>query len=128
MHTDGIEIGFDEPLDPSSLRRNESIRVEQWNYRWSSTYGSYHYSVAHPERIGHDVVNIDEASLSPDGKRLFLRIAGLQRVDQTQVSLDVRTAEGIRIHSNVYGTINALVSPDEADATSPVIGLNQLER
>jgi hypothetical protein len=49
----------------------------------------------------------------------LLRIAGLQQVDQIQVSLDVRTAEGVRIHSNVYGTINALVSPDEADATSP---------
>ncbi len=119
VHTDGIVIGFDEPLDPTSLRRNGSIRAQQWNYRWSSTYGSYHYSVAHPERIGHDVLNIDAASLSPDRKRIFLRIAGLQRVDQIQISLDVRTAGGIRIHSNVYGTINALVSPDEADATSP---------
>ena len=118
VQTDGIAIGFDEPLDPASLRQEESIRVEQWNYRWSSTYGSYHHSVAEPERVGHDVLNVDEASLSPDGKRLLLRIAGLQPVDQIQVSLDVRTAEGVPMQANLYGTINAVVSPDSADAVA----------
>lgn len=113
-HEDGIVLGFDEPLDPSSLSSKESIGVEQWNYKWSSTYGSYHYSITEPERVGHDVVQVEEASLSPDRKHLFLRINGLRQVDQIQVSLNVRTADGATIETNVYGTINALDPPYEA--------------
>ena len=73
-------------------KRTTPFASQQWNYRWSSTYGSYHYSVANPKRVGHDVVPVDEKRLSADGKRLFLQIANLQPVDQIQVALDLRTA------------------------------------
>jgi hypothetical protein len=47
-YDDGIELGFDEPLQQASLERSHAVEVEQWNYKWSSTYGSYHYSVKEP--------------------------------------------------------------------------------
>ena len=108
VHEDAIVLGFDEPLDASSLQGENSVHVEQWNYQWRPEYGSYHFSVKHPERVGHDVLTIDEASLSPDGRQLRLSIAGLRPVDQIQISLDVRAADGAAIRTNVYGTINAL--------------------
>jgi hypothetical protein len=110
-HEDGILIGFDEPIDPESLRAKSSVRVEQWNYRWSSTYGSYHYCLTDPDQVGHDVIEVDEKRLSADGKQLFLRIGKLQPVDQVEVSLDLRTSASAALKCNVYGTINAPAPP-----------------
>jgi hypothetical protein len=119
-HEDGILIAFDEPIDPASLRAESSIRVEQWNYRWSSTYGSFHYCVTDPDRVGHDVVAVDEKWLSADGKQLFLGIDKLQPVDQIQISLALRTATGAAMNCNVYGTINELAPPYAAKIDSPL--------
>jgi hypothetical protein len=114
----GIEVGFDESVDPESLQRSDAIRVEQWNYKWTSTYGSYHFSVSHPDRVGHDRVAIDSATLSRDGKRLFIAIATLQPVDQIQISLDLQTVDGAPIMTTVYGTLNALPLRDANARTS----------
>jgi hypothetical protein len=111
IHADGIELSFDEPLDPATLQADDAIRVEQWNYRWSSTYGSYHYSVAEPKRVGHDIVAAGPARLSADGRELFLPIADLAPVDQIQVTLNVRTSTGEAVKCDVYGTINKLGPP-----------------
>jgi sugar phosphate isomerase/epimerase len=112
-HADGIVIEFDEPIDPDSIVHENAVRVEQWNYRWTSTYGSYHYSIKEPNRVGHDVVPIDHISLSEDGHRLRLRIGDPQPVDQIQVSLDLRTNDGAPIKCDVYGTINAVTPSPE---------------
>jgi hypothetical protein len=115
-HSDGLVIEFDEPLDPGSLRASDAIRVEQWNYRWSSTYGSYHYSQSDPNQIGHDALVVQNASLAEGGKKLFLAITGLRPVDQIQVTLNLRTIAGAVLKCNLYGTINAVAPPFEATA------------
>jgi len=120
-YADGIELKFDAPLDAQSLVRPGGVHVEQWNYQWSSTYGSYHYSVKEPERVGHDQVEVQAATLSDDGKTLFLHIAGLRPVDQIQVSLDVTTAAGEPVKTNVYGTINGLVERHDVRVASSSI-------
>jgi hypothetical protein len=117
-YADGIEIEFDVAVDPSSLRRPGAVRVEQWNYEWSSAYGSYHYSVRHPERVAHDQVDVQATTLSNDGKRLFVETADLQPVDQIQVSLDLITMEGAPLKADVYGTINGLVNRADARQAS----------
>jgi hypothetical protein len=119
-HKDGIAIGFDDPLDAKSVHTNDAIRVEQWNYRWSSTYGSYHYSAANKKRVGHDTVPIQRATLSRDGKQVFLSIRDLRPVDQIHVAMNLRTAAGAALKCNLYGTINALAPPHESDARKPL--------
>jgi hypothetical protein len=119
-HADGIVIGFDEAIDPDSLLSDDGIRVEQWNYVWSATYGSYHYSVADPNRVGHDVVAVEKVSLSDDGKRLFVRIDGLRPIDQVQVSLNLRTSSGAALKCDLYGTIHALASPYHPPPETPL--------
>lgn len=109
---EGVEFGFEKPLDPASLQRTDAVRAEQWNYNWSPTYGSYHYSVREPDRVGHDRLNVERVTLSDDRKRLFLQIADLQPVDQLQVSLDLTTAAGQAMRANVYATLNALPARD----------------
>lgn len=120
VHTNGIRICFEEPIDPQSVWRADAVQVEQWNYRWSSTYGSYHYSVAEPKRVGHDVVAVQQADLSDDGRQLFLSIGGMQTVDQVQVSLNLRTTSGQALACNLYGTINALAPTYDLPARSPL--------
>ena len=117
-HADGLVIEFDEPIEPGSLRAEDAIRVEQWNYRWSSTYGSYHYSLNDPDQVGHDALVVQNATLTEDGKRLFSRIDGLRPVDQIQVGLNLRTIAGAVVKCNLYGTINALAPPMEATANA----------
>jgi hypothetical protein len=107
-YEDGIELGFDEPIESASLERTDAVRIEQWNYKWTATYGSYHFSARHPDRVGHDPVEIDAARLSSDGRRLFIAIADLQPVDQIQISLDLRATDGAPIVATIYGTLNAL--------------------
>ena len=38
------------------------MEIEQWNYKWTSTYGSYHYCVKDAERVGHDRVEVRSAN------------------------------------------------------------------
>jgi len=125
-YADGIEMGFDVPLDPAPLKRTDAVRVEQWNYQWSSTYGSYHYSVKEPERVGHDQLDVQTATLSHDGKTLFLHVDGLQPVDQIQIALDVTTAAGEPVKANVYGTINGLVAREQVRSARMSAPLGQL--
>jgi hypothetical protein len=117
-YEDGIELSFEAPIDPVSLSRTHAVEVEQWNYKWSSTYGSYHYSVNNAARVGHDHVEVQGKGLSSDGRRLLVRIAGLRPVDQIQVALDVATADGKPLKTKVFGTINALAKRNGAAATA----------
>jgi hypothetical protein len=119
-HADGLVIGFDQPIDPNSLQTESGVRVAQWNYRWSSTYGSYHYSAVNPNRVGHDVLVVYQQSLSDDGKQLFLKIDDLRPVDQIQVTLNLRTTDGAAVICETYGTINALASPHDPSSYEPL--------
>jgi hypothetical protein len=110
VHQDGVKIDFTQPLNAAAARP-ENFRVEQWNYRWSSTYGSFHYSPSNPERIGHDVLEVSSVRLAPDENAVFLEIRGLRRVDQLHIHTDLVTADGVPLTFDIYGTINALAPP-----------------
>jgi hypothetical protein len=123
-HADGIAITFSEPLDQASAEDAENYRVEQWNYQWSGTYGSYHYSVADPAKIGHDRVKVEQAILSSDGKQLFLKLRDLRPVDQLHVAYDLRSAGGVPLKGNLYATINALAPTQGSAVASRETGNN----
>ena len=108
VHADGLRLTFSRPLERAAAENIDSYRIEQWNYRWSKTYGSFHYSVSDPQRIGHDALEISQAELSDDGRTVFLHIAGLQPVDQLHVHVDVRSAGGKPLRFDIYGTVNAV--------------------
>ena len=71
-----------------------NYHVERWNYHWSGEYGSKHWSVAHPDREGQDPMPVAAASLSDDGRSVFLRVADLKPVMQMQLTYRLRTAAG----------------------------------
>lgn len=111
VHKNGILIRFTEPLEAVAAAKRENYRVNQWNYRWTKDYGSYHYSVTEPDQVGHDAVAVDRARLLDDGKSVFLEIRGVKPVDQVHVHADLYTKDSHPLTHDIYGTINAVAEP-----------------
>ena len=92
---DGISLTFTEPLDRASAEQVDNYSLKQWNYRWTATYGSEHYRVSDPARTGFDPVEVRGATLSDNGKTVFLEIDDLGPVMQLQISYTLTSAFGI---------------------------------
>jgi hypothetical protein len=103
-----LHLDFLCALDRDSAANAGRYAVEQWNYRWTSAYGSKDYSVAHPERVGRDKVTVRDASLSADGRTVKLAIPELRPVMQMSITLDLQTADGSPIALTIYSTINCI--------------------
>lgn len=113
---DGVLLTFSEPIDAAIASDPRRYRAERWNYRWLSTYGSFHYSAADPSRIGHDPVIIRSAEPQEDGRSVFLRIDGLKPVDQFWLATDLVAEDESPLRFDLYATIHAL---RDAETRSP---------
>lgn len=106
VRRNGIEIGFACELDRELVEDLESYSVEQWNYVYSSKYGSPEMSVKDPMKKGHDSVPVKSARLLPDGKTVFLEIPAIEPVMQMQIKLDLETTDGDVIEHTIWNTIH----------------------
>lgn len=104
----GITIDFHEPLDPESAGNPDNYSIEQYNYRWTSNYGSKDYRPSNPAELGHDVVDIAGVRLSPDGKSVFLAVSGLKPVMQSEITMRIKSASGAAVPEKIFHTINAV--------------------
>ena len=73
-------VTFTDPLDEETAADPDSWSALQWNYKWSSEYGSRHWSVKEPDKQGHDTLGVKSAKLSEDGRSVFLEIPDLRPV------------------------------------------------
>ena len=108
VHPDGLSLRFNFSLDPKSAMNPDSYHLEQWNYHWTSHYGSEQYSLEHPERKGHDRLTIQSVALSKDGREVKLAISGLRPVNQIELRLNLKSADGADWKELSYMTINAI--------------------
>jgi hypothetical protein len=106
VEVDGIRLTFTQPLDRHAAEDVANYHVERWNYHWGAEYGSKHWSVAHPDREGQDPLPLATASLSDDGRSVFLRVADLKAVMQMQLTYRLRTAAGEAFQGDLYHTIH----------------------
>ena len=126
---------FTDPVDPVDATDPGSFAVERWNYLWSSEYGSDDYSASTPDfdakvrelnrlRLdpggnqqaiadltkslvkGRDVVKVESASRSGDGKTVRLAIKDHKPAMQVRIKGKLKAADGSRIVLDVAGTIN----------------------
>ena len=104
----GLHIRFDEALDSQTAGNPENYSVEQYNYRWTSNYGSKDYRPSDPSELGHDLLDIQGVSLSEDRKSVFLKIAGLQPVMQSEITMRIKAASGEPMPEKIWHTINAI--------------------
>lgn len=108
VHKNGLRLTFAEPLDKQLAADYDNWSIEQWNYRWTKTYGSKDYLVSNPQKQGHDELEIDDVHVSQDGKSVFLEVADLQPVMQMKIQYDIAAATGQKLRSAVYNTIHRL--------------------
>jgi hypothetical protein len=107
VHQNGVRLTFTCPIDPKSVDA-DAFGVLQWNYKWSSAYGSRHWSVLDPEKQGFDTLEVKSARLLADGKTVFLEIPSIQRVMQMQITYNLATPDGAAVKGDVYNTIHEL--------------------
>ncbi len=103
---DEIAISFPEPLATAEANDAANFSIEQYNYKWWSTYGSPDLSLARTGEKGRDKVVVQAAKLSADGKTVTLSIPGLQPAMQMEIKLHLRAADGAEIRTTIGNTIN----------------------
>jgi len=109
-HEDGIRLSFDRSLDEQTAEDLKNFVVERWNYKYSAAYGSDHWSVEDPSRMGHDRLTVQSVELDDEGKSLLLRIADMKPVMQMKVAFKLRFADGHVERNSVHFTVHRLRS------------------
>jgi hypothetical protein len=104
----GIRIGFTGPLDTAAAGDSQNYAVEQWNYQWTSAYGSPEFKVSDPKQKGHDPVAIKSVKVEPNQSEVFLEIEGLQPVMQMSIKLNLKAADGSAVPDRIANTINVV--------------------
>ena len=108
IKSDGVEIGFTSPIDDASAKDPQNYDIEQWNYIYSSDYGSPEMSVENPKQKGHDPVDLDSVTVAPDHKSVFLKIADLKPVMQMKIHMKIKAADGTVMDYAIYNTIQKI--------------------
>lgn len=106
VHTTGVQLAFSERLDKKIAEDVESYAAEQWNYKWSGTYGSKDWSVKDSSKLGRDAVEILQARLMPDGRSVFLRMKEVKPVHSMAIRYNLDTVAGKIFKDTFYMTIN----------------------
>ncbi len=106
--TNGLEITFNEPLRRETAEDVGSYGIQQWNYRYSSDYGSKDWSVAKPDQEGHDEVAIKSVQLSADGRTVRLETDPLKPVMQMELKWNLDGTDGVSSRQQMWLTLNRL--------------------
>jgi hypothetical protein len=123
----GVELTFTSPLDESTATDAANWNVEEWDYKWSSDYGSPEFkhsllanreefekagtaiqakfSVPEKEARGHDKVEVKSVKLSVDKKTALLELADVHPVMQMKISTNIKAADGKTIKQDVWSSI-----------------------
>lgn len=112
--SDGLMIDFYAPLAPESAQNPENWRVQSWEYRWTEYYGSPQLKRSGEE--GRDIHPVQSATLSADGKTVFLKIPSLTPTMQFHVDITGNFADGIPLDCYLHGTIHTLEDGQSAVA------------
>jgi hypothetical protein len=111
VHDQGLRLTFSEPLDPETAQDIESYSIEQWNYRWTEKYGSKDWSMADPSKMGRDPVPVTAATLSDDGRTVFLNLGKVRPVMQMEIRYNLDAADGQVVRGSIYATIHGARPP-----------------
>lgn len=104
----GVRLQFNFELDKEKCELVENYKVSQWNYKWTSNYGSSHYSIKHKGEKGEDTVIVKNVFLSEDRQSVFLEIPDIQPVHTMRIRFEAYGRDGVKIKDVVYLTINTI--------------------
>lgn len=106
VRSQGILLKFSFDLQKAAAENKNNYDISQWNYQWTSNYGSEQFSVKNPREEGVDVVEIAEAVLLEDGRSVLLKIPDIRPVDQMRIQLEVSARDNTVLQESIYLTIN----------------------
>ena len=105
VNKDGVYIQFQCPVEKSI--DVDDFSVDEWNYKWSAEYGSAHYMVSNPGKVGDDSIRIKSAQVLPDKNTVFFEIPNLKPVMQMRIKYKIKAADGTKMNQEIFNTINA---------------------
>ena len=111
---EGLIINFYTPLEAESAANVENWRVQSWEYRWSKNYGSPQLKRSGEE--GRDEHPVHSATLSNDGKTVFLKIPTLTPTMQFHINIKGKFADGVPLDCYLHGTIQVLEEVENIEA------------
>jgi cytochrome c2 len=98
----GILLRFDVALDPAKATNPDNYSFATWHYKRAFTYGSAQYKA--DGKTGNDWLTASSASLSQDGKSVFIGVPGLKPVEQLRIGWALASAAGAEMRQNAYTT------------------------
>ncbi|MBU1821371.1 MAG: hypothetical protein KKG00_07650 [Bacteroidetes bacterium] len=104
----GIELTFNFPLNAEEAKNLTNYALSGWNYKWTSRYGSAHYSVKNPGTEGEDTLAVKEAVLGKDGTTVFLNIPELAPMHTLRVRFKAQGTDGAGVQEAVYMTVHKI--------------------
>ena len=110
--TDGLLITFNEPMTTDKEALVSAFKLEGWNYRWSSNYGSPKLDLDEGEE-GTTKLSIASATLSKDGKQVRLTIPEMKPAMQMHLNWALEFDEIGPAQSFVHFTVHRLASAEE---------------
>lgn len=96
----GMEITFSGKLDPDSVKNLDNYAVKVWSLKRTANYGSKHYD--------EHGLSVTSATLSKNGKTLFLEIPEIGPTWSMEIRYALRSASGRKVDGVVHNTIHAL--------------------
>jgi hypothetical protein len=102
----GIELSFNFMLDSFDIKNIGNYDISQWNYKWSSEYGSDHYSIIRPGEKGEDRLSVQKASMGDDGRSIRLIIPAIGPAQNVRVRFHIKGMDGTEVKNSVYMTIH----------------------
>ena len=106
--SDGVILRYSTPLDKELAEDTTSFSIAQWNYKYSSAYGSKEYKISKPDELGHDHLKVKSATLLNDGQSIHVVIENMQPAMQMQIKYDLESTDGDIINGTIYNTIHRL--------------------
>ncbi|MDE0594078.1 MAG: plastocyanin/azurin family copper-binding protein [Roseibacillus sp.] len=104
VHSNGLRIDFSCELDPRTTHPANYF-VQQWNYQYSSQYGSPEFSVKAPGMVGHDRVKVDSVRLLDDKRSLFIEMRALVPSMQMHLRMHMTAADGTKFKTDLFPSI-----------------------
>ena len=120
VYSNGIRIDFTTPLDPKSVEL-KNFFAHQWNYLYSSQYGSPEYSVRNPGTVGHDLVTIDSVRLLEDTRAVFVEIRDLVPCMNMHLRMHLTAADGTAFKTDLFPTILQLGKHFHREGLAPAV-------
>ena len=104
----GLELSFSSPVTTESAQDLANWGVEQWNYIYSSGYGSPEVSTTDPRVKTHEVVEVSGVTVSDGGKKVFLKMPAIKPVMQMRVRLKLEAPDKAPVIRDIYLTLHGL--------------------